>query len=368
MVATAVRIATALGLGAVQFPSRTLLEQETRRRLWFCIGLLDTQYTHDRGGRPLMSSRDFPPEIFPLEVDDEALTGGTNAIMPPQRGWTDMSLCLVTYRAFTNCHLIRDVDTSAAFVDRQTCWNQNLQLLARFETYYENTKCLRGPGPHTAEQRVALLIVRLCISKAQLLLRRPMYDANIAVRPPIDDGFDVLNTAHEILLIDQQRSEALPSPFLWLAWVQWYALAIVLAEMCSDKPHANKQFAWQTAQKAFDQMSIRVADGDTGMLWKPINRLMRKARSVMSPAATPASAASPSTEQYQPLPRAPHGIPVSQTQSYGQIGAGQHEAELMTGVQPWYDPTGMSYVNWETFISDIGASGDMEDIMLSSIF
>lgn len=49
LLAVAVRLANALSLGSENIQSFTAIDLEVRRRLWYCINLMDIQAMLDRG-------------------------------------------------------------------------------------------------------------------------------------------------------------------------------------------------------------------------------------------------------------------------------------------------------------------------------
>ena len=95
---------------------------------------------------------------------------------------------------------------------------------------------------------------------------------------PMDD-FSVLNLAVDIM---EKHNEILTTPFTepwrWFIWVQWHALAVAIAELCSRTEGPDVERAWEIVDVAFQQYADVVADTKRGMLWHPIEKLMKKAR------------------------------------------------------------------------------------------
>jgi hypothetical protein len=59
--------------------------------------------------------------------------------------------------------------------------------------------------------------------------------------------------------------------------VKWFALAVVLAELCTARGSSADR-AWIVAQQSFDDYATVVADTKSGLLWRPIAKLMQRAR------------------------------------------------------------------------------------------
>jgi len=66
------------------------------------------------------------------------------------------------------------------------------------------------------------------------------------------------------------------APWAWKSWVRWNALAILLVELCSQPPGESYDAAYSIASQSFSHYSSLIADTETGMLWKPITKLMRR--------------------------------------------------------------------------------------------
>jgi hypothetical protein len=113
----------------------------------------------------------------------------------------------------------------------------------------------------------------------QLLARRPPYrQANNTV-PPWDD-FDVMETATEVLEQHLQVAPPELQPWAWKNWVQWHALAVLLAELTVRPQDLSSDRAYFVAIQSFHHYAQLVADSESGLLWKPIVKLMRRVRRI----------------------------------------------------------------------------------------
>lgn len=68
--------------------------------------------------------------------------------------------------------------------------------------------------------------------------------------------------------------------FAWWrdGYPQWHALAVALAELCVQTEGALVERAWRTVDKILPVWREKVADSHRGALWRPIRKLLRKAR------------------------------------------------------------------------------------------
>ena len=107
---------------------------------------------------------------------------------------------------------------------------------------------------------------------------RPM-QLHPSIKAPQSADSSVLNLAIDCLrkhreILTDPRTE----PWRWFAWVQWHPLAVALAELCSRTEGPVVDRAWEVVDDAFQRYSQKVADTEKGMLWQPIEKLMKKAR------------------------------------------------------------------------------------------
>jgi hypothetical protein len=75
--------------------------------------------------------------------------------------------------------------------------------------------------------------------------------------------------------------------FKWVGrtWVQWHPLAVVLAELCVQTKGPLVDRAWAAVESVWNIFGERVADSTDGILWKPLKRLLKKARAAYQEAA-----------------------------------------------------------------------------------
>lgn len=61
-------------------------------------------------------------------------------------------------------------------------------------------------------------------------------------------------------------------------YVQWHALSVAIAELCVQTEGILVDRAWVTVDRVLPLLSHNVADSKKGALWRPIRKLLRKAR------------------------------------------------------------------------------------------
>jgi hypothetical protein len=262
----AVRVGTALRLGQENQQTFSSFELEIRRRLWYCIALMDTHGSLDRGTPPILRRDNLGPA--PLLLNDNELS---QAAMPKtsSSGFNDMSYFALMLRAMVCQKELLSLPDSA-----KDGWAARLQLVLSLEKSIEqdyfNVSEDAQPLEKFTEQAAKGII-----GSMHLFLRRPTYKQHYRLVPQSDD-FDVLEHSTKVLQQDLVIKSAEFAPWAWKSWVKWHALAIVLVELCSQRFGRNHDAAYRIAVQSFDRYSSLIADNETGMLWKPIAKLMRR--------------------------------------------------------------------------------------------
>jgi hypothetical protein len=97
---------------------------------------------------------------------------------------------------------------------------------------------------------------------------------------PSNDEFNVLEVATEVLERNMRLKVPEIAPWAWKSWVKWYALALVLAELCGQPEPMLAERAFYVAKESFENYAPLIADAEAGMLWKPIVKLMRRVKHI----------------------------------------------------------------------------------------
>ena len=381
MVACAIRIASAQGLDTDDVGNWTFFQREIRLRLWHAIGILDWQTAFDRGSTPILCADDF--KTLPLNVDDAILSESTNGQISEPASFTDMSFCSMTYEAMNCYRTLNDTlgGLQSRNAGRQLSWDEKFEVFDAFERSLEQryTQYCDVTRPI---QLLTKKVAKEISSTYRLVLRRPMRLYTNGQPPPNDD-FDMLETGTEVLECSLQKStEQELQQWKWLTPNKWFALAVVLAELCNPKERAFTQHAWTVAEDCFTIYAETVADTSSGLLWKPINRLMRKARKVrqeklnctITQKQEPTSLGDFNSFYQDPIhqlgQQMDYGLRVHSLQPSSEstipngqewyLSTGNKENSMLTESQLFSDSDTQSWNNWETFVDDIfTAEGDI---------
>ena len=277
----AVRIAQAMGLHH-ENSSASLrpFDVEMRRRLWWQICVLDSHAAEDRATNPVIYADSFSTKL-PSNVNDEDLLVGSCEAVEERQGFTDMTFSLI-------CHEIMDTVRQLNYIPvkelgqpqkSQEKWSQRIDAVVsvqrRIEDKYLRHLNLAHPF-HWATRLVADMIIAIM----WLIVYRPLQQRpDSSPSQPVDPGIlslsvEVLERAHQLI------TDPAASSIRWLSqtYVQWHALAVTIAELCVKTEGPMVERAWAILMPVFREASQRVADSNEGMLWRPIKKLMNRAK------------------------------------------------------------------------------------------
>jgi hypothetical protein len=274
LVAVAIRAATALRLGEETVETHTPFDMELRRRLLFAIGILDTHSALDRGTIPILPSTVFTTP--PLNINDQDMSPPNNVPSASSLRPTDMSHTAMIYEAMLCQRKLFELSESAQHAWEH--WQKKVELVESFGKYVQGANYSVDDSASPIEQLQKISGHKIYVS-LQLLLRRPPYRQPHNSVPPWDN-FNILSAATNVLEQHLQPYTPDLKPWAWKNWVQWHALAVVLAELTLYPKGPAFDRAYSIATKSFHHYSKIVADSESGMLWKPIAKLMHRVQYV----------------------------------------------------------------------------------------
>jgi hypothetical protein len=265
-----VRAATLLRLGEEDPKDFSPFDIQLRQRLFFAIGILDTHSALDRGTIPILPSTSF--RAPPLNINDDDMHPTDKAIQPSLQYPTDMSHTAMIYEAMICQRRLYEISDGVQNGWEQ--WTKKVELLNEFKTSIlsERTNIHSYDSPLEMLRRMS---AQKIIVSMQLLARRPPYRQPHNTVPPWDD-FDIMKSATEVL---EQHLQPIPvelQPWAWKNWVQWHALAVLLAELMVRPQEPSSDRSYTIATQSFRHYARLVADSESGLLWKPIAKLMRR--------------------------------------------------------------------------------------------
>ena len=283
----AVRIAQALGLHREERNEEHMLpcqfEREMRRRLWWQLCLLDRQLSADRGSDPLITMASFSTEK-PANINDEELDLDNVCEGHDKLGFTSATLVILAHESFEIERELNFVPAGAHQSEKSefhSSFENKVKRACNFETYLEQ-KYLQHCSDVDPRQRYARLIGKILVRCTWLYVYRPLQKSTNCV-PSAIPRKEVLQLATDILRYHQDAICNLAFANLrWItkAWVQWHALAVVLAELCVQTSGPMIESAWAIAESYYEETTEYVSKPKPRRLWLSIKRLMKRARAV----------------------------------------------------------------------------------------
>ncbi|KAI9894693.1 MAG: hypothetical protein M1814_002049 [Vezdaea aestivalis] len=281
----AVRIAQAMGLQYENsLAAFSIFEQEMRRRLWWQLCILDSSASGDRASIPLILASSFDTKL-PLQINDADLQIDSPVECPEDPiQFTDMTFCLIGHEMFDairqlNYFTPKDAGQSRSATTRDSLEQRKetvIKLRQHIEQKYLHRLNLSYPFQWATRMVADVITATTWLLVYRPLQKRPDRDSSLGTADP-----DILHLSVEVLERGRQIStDPAASSFRWLAqtYVQWHALAVTCAELCIKVEGPMVERAWMILEPAYQEIAENVADSEKGMLWRPIKKLIKKAR------------------------------------------------------------------------------------------
>lgn len=280
-----IRIGQSLGLhrDGQQF-GLSPFETEMRRRLWWLICSLDVRTSEDHGSDPSIIEHSFDTK-FPLNVEDEDLDPDMKETPLERDGRTEMTFDLIRYTVSTTVRRL-----SYAPPGRGPCSVKNAsltledkeRLIEELHQYLEN-KYLKYCDHKRPLDWVSATVSRLILAKMWLIVHHPSLRDNGGAGLPQETKDRLFLTSVEVIEFSHLlETERLTQKWGWLfrTYVQWHAVAFVLSQLCIRTSGPDVERAWTAVESVFEDWGGAVSSSKRGMLWKPLRKLMARARSV----------------------------------------------------------------------------------------
>lgn len=291
-------------------------ETELRRRLWWYICVLDGHSSKYQEHEANLHQF-FSDTKLPLNINDGDIYPDMTEPPPERDGWTDMMFCLVRCEAINTASSTKLIGPGLqrgpwrAGGDRGSGELGVEERRAIVQEFVERVtdKYLRHCDPSQPVLLMSSMVIKLIFARFWLLVYRPQPGPNSNDssregsstpanargsrgttpsdrdnKAPVDTetreklflfSIEVLELSTTILTHPQLIKWA------WYSrtYVQWHAIGYVLAEICCRPPSAQCDRAWAAVMGVYDSGILRTNE-PKGAVWKPIRRLMARARYV----------------------------------------------------------------------------------------
>lgn len=279
----AIRIAQSLGLhlDGTHF-GLTPFETEMRRRIWWQVVILDVRAAEDHGTDPSITEQSFDTKL-PLNVNDADLD--PEALVAPEEriGCTEQTFCLIRYEvSFVMRRLNWNPPGPSKCRQRQlnTSLAEKEELIEKCHKYLEE-KYLQYCDMTVPLYWVTATVARLIMSKMWLIVHHPFKREDGGANLPQETKDRLFVTCVEVLefsrLLETEQS-TIKWGWLFRTYVQWHAVAYILSELCARTKGETVDRAWRAIDSVFADWGGVIVASKRGMLWKPLRKLMAKAR------------------------------------------------------------------------------------------
>ena len=263
-------------------------ETEMRRRLWWQIATLDVRASEDHGSDPSIIEQNFDTK-FPLNINDEDISPTTKE--PPQEheGATELTFDLIRYTVSTTVRRLSYAPpgTGPCATRAAGLTLEDKERMIEDMHQYLERKYLRYCDTTIPLHWVSATVARLIMAKMWLVVHHPFsrVDRGLGLSPETKDR--LFKTSVEVIefsrLLETDAS-TLRWGWLFRTYIQWHALAYVLSQLCVRTLGPEVDKAWIVIEGVFEDWGGTVSSNQRGMLWKPLRKLMSKARSARTKA------------------------------------------------------------------------------------
>jgi len=265
-------------------------EVEMRRRLWWQICILDIRASEDHGCDPTIAEQQFDT-LMPLNINDADIDPSSKTMPKERQGCTDMSFCLIRFEVANTFRRLNYIPPgyhqisgfSSVKLEDKEKWIAECQQ--RLEDKY-----LKHCDMTVPIFWVTATVARLMMAKMWLMVYHPFQRENGGANLPNEIREKLFITSLEnIEYASLLETEARTMKWGWLfkTYMQWHALAFILSELCHRTQGELVERAWIAVDKTCDRHWHDRAfseDHRKGHLWRPLNRIIAKARAARAQA------------------------------------------------------------------------------------
>ncbi|KAK4504287.1 hypothetical protein PRZ48_005203 [Zasmidium cellare] len=271
MVGLLVRIARAMSIHR-ELAGETAFIAEQRRRLWYNIVFLDCFASVDRGTEAAIHAETFNRQL-PHNVNDADFNEDTPVITSREGEVTECTMALVAQEgSITALHLALAEESPGGI-----SWQKRLEMAYAYQRTV-NEKYLKYCDPLNPLHQPIIGTGVAAINSMLLRAVRPVQHSPASPPPRVDSPW-VMQLALNILRHQQELWEyIIQSRWRRMPWVPWHAMAVALAGICSMENNKLADEAWDLCEKAMKNYVNDVADASNGGLWRPIQKLYKKAK------------------------------------------------------------------------------------------
>ncbi|KAH7133288.1 hypothetical protein B0J13DRAFT_97832 [Dactylonectria estremocensis] len=281
-VVTALLVRTAQGQGIFRDGDGqrfTPFVAEMRRRLWFFIIVLDVRGSEDRGTDAITASINYTT-IRPTAIDDDDFGPESTGPLVSKSTPADNVVLMCTSMCSSIFGLM--THSSPRGTNELSIYSEDdlLGHIRQLEDSFIHTAV-----PTHLPSVFASQIARIVILKLWLNVQYPFTTSIAPIRRVSRET--MLRTSLSLMDLRTRLTEReWGERFGWWAdtYVQWHPLAVALAELCVQTEGELVDRAWEVVERNFPASRDNIADSAKGSLWRPIKKLLKKAKAARAEA------------------------------------------------------------------------------------
>lgn len=255
-------------------------ETEMRRRLWWHICILDMRAAEDHGVDPCIHEAFYDTRL-PLNINDEDISPDSSQLPDDRIGCSEMTFFLIRCEVTLAVRRLHYIPAGSKCSDSKdiTSIEQREDLIEALNKRLEE-RYLKYCDMSVPIFWVCATIARLIIAKAWLVVHHPMTRHDHGAGLPRDTRDRLFLTSVEVLefshLLETNENT---SKWGWLfrTYIQWHAVAFILSELCVREKCPSVDRAWSAVEAVYDGWESKAKER-RGMLWRPMKKLMIRAR------------------------------------------------------------------------------------------
>ncbi|KAF5003769.1 hypothetical protein FDECE_9699 [Fusarium decemcellulare] len=283
LTALVIRLGQALGLHRDGDGHRfTPFKAEMRRRLWHFIVVLDVRGSEDRGSDAILTRARFDTAL-PTPIDDEDFGPESIGPLVPKTTPAENVICICTATCSGIFGFLSHPHFNSSGQTEHFLYTEE-ELIAQIRRLENNF--IHTARPSHLPSLYASEIARVVILKLWLNIQYPFNGGPAPNRPRVSKE-TMLRTAISIMELRERMTKLQwEDRFAWWTdtYVQWHPLAVALAELCVQTQGELVDRAWVVVERNFPSSRDNIADTSRGSLWRPIKKLLKKARAARAEA------------------------------------------------------------------------------------
>ncbi|MCJ1293134.1 hypothetical protein MMC34_004687 [Xylographa carneopallida] len=290
MTGLATRIANAMGIhrDGAQFGLEPF-ETEMRRRLWWQVCTLDIRASEDQNSDPTITEQSFDTKI-PANINDEDIWPGMPEPPVEHEGCTEMTFDLIRYEVGNTARFLNYTPPGVISGTKRCRENSTIEekerLIEKLGQHLES-RYLRHCDMAVPLQWVAANVARLILAKMWLIVHHPFKRSDGGAGLSQETKDRLFRTSVDVIrysnALESQRT-TMKWGWLFRTYIQWHAVAFVLSELCTRTLGPEIDSTWELMDLVVAEWSDSMSTQNRSSLWKPIRRLMVKARLARSKA------------------------------------------------------------------------------------